>query len=199
LDDRLFISDVAGVGVKILNQGLVRAGVSVNYNDGRTSSDDPHLKGLPDIKGAGQVNGYIALALRPFTLEAKVQHRLGSGSGTTATFGASYSIAPLPQLHLSLSGDVTWANASYRKTFFGITPADATAATAQGNPLPAYTPGSGLTDASFTVAGVYQVGRHWGLVGRVGLQDLVGSPAKDSPLTQRTLGASVGFGAMYMF
>jgi outer membrane scaffolding protein for murein synthesis (MipA/OmpV family) len=199
LDDRVFISDLAGIGVKILNEGLVRAGVSVNYTGGRTSSDDPHLKGLPDIKDAAQVNGYLALALKPITLEAKVQQRLGSGSGTKASFGASYNVAPLPQLHLSLSGDVTWANASYEKTSFGITPADAAAATAQGNPLPAYTPGSGLTDISFAAAGVYQVGRHWGVIGRIAVHDLVGSSAKDSPLTQRTFAPSFALGAMYMF
>jgi MipA family protein len=199
LNDRVFISDLAGIGVKILNEGLVRAGVSVNYIGGRTSSDDPRLKGLPDVKGAAQVNGYIALALRPVTLEAKVQQRLGSESGTTASFGASYNLAPLPQLHLSLSADVTWANASYQKTFFGITAADAATATAQGNPLPAYTPGSGLTDATLAAAGVYQIGRHWGVIGRIGLNDLVGSSAKDSPLTQRTFAPSFAIGAAYMF
>jgi MipA family protein len=199
LNDRLFISDLAGIGVKILNEGLVRAGVSVNYGTGRTSSDDPRLKGLPDVKDAGQVNGYIALALRPVVFEAKVQQRLGSGSGTTASFGASYNFAPLQKLHLSLSADVTWANASYQKTFFGITPADAAAATAQGNPLPAYTPGSGVTEAALAAAGVYQIGRHWGVIGRIGLNDLVGSSAKNSPLTQRNFAPSFALGAAYMF
>jgi MipA family protein len=199
LDDRVFVSDLAGIGVKILNEGLVRAGVSVNYSGGRTSSGDPRLKGLPDVKNAARVQGYIALALKPVSLEAKVQQRLGSGSGTTASFGASYNLAPLPQLHLSLSADVNWANASYQKTFFGITPADAATATAQGNPLPAYTPGSGATEASLAAAGVYQIGRHWGIIGRVGLNDLVGSSAKNSPLTQRTFAPSFALGAAYMF
>ena len=63
------------------------AGVSVNYSEGRTGSNDPRLKGLPDVKGAAQVSGYVALALSPVTLEAKVQQRLGSGAGTIAGFG----------------------------------------------------------------------------------------------------------------
>ena len=200
LNDRVFISSLEGIGVKILNDGRVRAGVSVNYSPGRTSSDDPRLKGLPDIKGAAQVNGYVALAISAVTLEAKVQERVGSGSGATAGFSAAYSLVPLPNLYLSLSANIiTWADASYQRTFFGITPAEAAAATAQGNPLRTYTPGSGLTDATLVAAGVYQIGRHWGVVGGVGLDDLVGSPPKDSPLTQRTFAPYIVIGAAYMF
>jgi outer membrane scaffolding protein for murein synthesis (MipA/OmpV family) len=199
LNDRLYISVLEGIGVKIINEGLVRAGVSLNHDGGRTSSDDPKLRGLPDVSGALAAQGYIALALRPFSLEAQVKERLGNGSGLKASFGGTYAFAPLPQLHLSLSADVSWANASYQKVFFGITPADAAAASAQGNPLPAYTPGSGATDASITAAGIYQIGKHWGLVGRLSEHDLVGSASKNSPLTQRSNWTSVAVGAMYMF
>jgi hypothetical protein len=44
----------------------------VDYSPGRTRSDDPRLKGLPDIKGAAQVDGYVALAISAVTLEAKL-------------------------------------------------------------------------------------------------------------------------------
>ncbi len=200
LNDRVFVSDVGGVGVKILNRGPVLAGVSLNYGGGRKSSDDPHLKGLPDIKATARVSGYVALELRPVTLEANVQQRTGSGGGMTASFGASYNFSPWPQLHLSLGANVAWANAAEQKILFGVTPADAAVASAEGNPLPAYTPGSGLTGASLAGAGVYQLNRHWGIVGRVSFSDLVGSSVKDSPLTQRTSGlSSFGLGLAYMF
>ena len=198
-DDRMFVSVLEGVGVKILNEGPVRAGIGLNYAGGRTSSDDPRLKGLPDISGAAQLGGYVAYSFKPFVLEAKIDRRLGSTSGTLASLGASFAASPLPQLHLTISGDVTWADAKYQKTFFGITPANAALANAQGNPLPAYTPGSGLTDFSLAAAGVYQITHHWGLIARLGVHDIVGSPAKDSPLTQRTFSPTIGFGALYMF
>lgn len=199
LDDRVFVSVVEGIGVKILNEGPVRAGLSINHDGGRTSSDDVKLRGLPDISGAAEAHAYLAVALRPFSLEAQIKERLGHGSGLRASLGGTYAFAPTPQLHLSLSADVTWANASYQKVFFGITPTDAVAASAQGNPLSAYTPGSGATDASLTAAGIYQVGKHWGLVGRIAAHDLVGSASKNSPLTQRSNWTSVAVGAMYMF
>jgi outer membrane scaffolding protein for murein synthesis (MipA/OmpV family) len=187
------------VGVKILNDGPVRAGIGLNYAGGRTSSDDPRLKGLPDISGAAQVGGYIAYAVKPFVLELKVERRLGSTAGTQATLGASFAASPLPQLHLSVSGDVAWADASYQKTFFGITPANAALANAQGNPLPAYTPGSGLLNATLVASGVYQLSPHWGLIARLGVGDVIGNQAKDSPLTQRTFAPNIGFGALYKF
>ena len=197
--DRVFLSDVEGIGLKLLNDGPVRAGFNVNYSSGRTSSDDPHLKGLPDIGGAAQAGAYLAFALRPFAIETKVEHRLGASSGTQVTFGAGVSAAPMPQFHLSVSAGVTWADARWQKTFFGVTPGQAAQSTLQGNLLTAYTPGSGLTEASVAFAGVYQVGTHWGLVARVALRDLVGTPVKDSPLTQRTFQPSYAFGAMYKF
>jgi outer membrane scaffolding protein for murein synthesis (MipA/OmpV family) len=43
------------------------------------------------------------------------------------------------------------------------------------------------------------MGRHWGLIGRLELQDLIGSQAKHSPLTQRTFQPGVAFGAAYQF
>lgn len=200
LHDRLFLADIGGLGVKILNDGPVRAGVSVTYGGGRDSHDDPHLKGLPDVKATARVNGYIALALKPITLEAKVEHRTGSEAGTTASIGASYNFAPLPPLHLSFGANINWANAADQKLYFGITPADAAAASAQGNPLPAYTPRAGVNEVVLAAAGVYQISRHWGVFGRFSLTDLVGSSVRDSPLTQRTFTlSSFALGVAYSF
>jgi outer membrane scaffolding protein for murein synthesis (MipA/OmpV family) len=199
LHDRVFLADVGGVGVKILNDGPVRAGVSVTYGGGRKSADDPHLKGLPDIKSTVRINGYIVLALNPIALEAKMEQRTDSGSGATAALAASYNLAPSPQLHLSLSALIAWNNTTLQKLEFGITPADSAAARAHGNPLPAYTPSGGLTDATLVASGVYQMSRHWGVIGRVSATDLIGSSARDSPLTQRTFALSGGLALAYTF
>jgi outer membrane scaffolding protein for murein synthesis (MipA/OmpV family) len=200
LHDRVFVADVGGVGVKILNDGPVLAGFSVTYGGGRHSGDDPHLRGLPDVRNTARVNGYIALALKPVTLEVKVEQRMSSGTGTAAGFGASYNFAPRPQLHLSVSADIAWASTVDQKLTFGITPADAAAASAQGNPLPAYTPHAGVTAATLIGAGVYQISRHWGVIGRFSLSDLVGSSVRDSPLVQRKFAlSSVALGMAYTF
>jgi len=200
LHDRVFFADVGGIGVKILNQGLVRAGVSVTFGGGRKSSDDPRLNGLPNVEEHARVNGYIALAFKPVILEVKVGRRTGAGAATNASFGATHNFVPLPKLHLSLSADIAWANAADQELNFGITPTAAAAARAQGNPLPAYTPQAGFTTATLVAAGVYQFSRHWGVIGRFSLSDLVGSSVRNSPLTQRTFAlSSFAVGAAYSF
>jgi len=196
---RVFVSSLDGLGVNLISAGPLRAGVSVNRSDGRTSSDDPHLTGLPDISDAAKAGGFVAYTFKPFAVEVKVDRRIGSHPGTQASLGTSYGVAPLPDLHLSLSADLTWADASYQKAFFGVTPAEAAQATADGNPLKAYTPGSGLATVGFAAAGVYQLGGHWGLVARIGLHDLIGPSGKDSPLTQRTFQPNFAVGALYKF
>jgi outer membrane protein len=198
-DDRMYLSSVRGIGVNLLDLDHLRGGFALNYAGGRTSKDDPHLNGLPDISGAAQVGGFLTYSLKPVALEARVRRRLGSTSGTLVELGASVSAAPMPQLHLSLGASLGWADSSYQRAFFGVTAAQAAQATALGNPLTPYTPKAGLSTAGVTAVGVYQVGRHWGLIGRLELQDLIGSQPKNSPLTQRTFQPGVAFGAAYQF
>src|SRR5580693_2953885 len=47
--DRVFISDIRGVGINIVDKSAFRVGVAINDRGGRTSSDSPRLRGLPDI------------------------------------------------------------------------------------------------------------------------------------------------------
>lgn len=198
-NDRVYLSSVRGIGINLLDLDHFRGGFALNYAAGRTSKDDPHLDGLPDISGAAQVGGFLTYSLKPVALEVRVRRRLGSTAGTQVELGASVSAAPVPKFHVSLGASLGWADSSYQKTFFGVTPAQAAEATAVGNPLTPYTPKSGLTTAGLTGAGVYQMGKHWGLIGRLELQDLIGKQAKDSPLTRRDFQPAVAFGAAYTF
>lgn len=198
-NDRMYLSSVRGIGVNLLDYDHFRGGFALNYAGGRTSKDDPHLNGLRDISGAAQVGGFLTYSLKPVALEMRIRRRLGSTAGTQVELGASVAAAPLPQLHMSLGAGLSWADASFQKTFFGVTAADAAHATALGNPLTAYTPKAGLTTAGLTAVGVYQMGKHWGLIGRLELQDLIGSQPKHSPLTQRAFQPAVAFGAAYEF
>jgi outer membrane protein len=198
-NDRMYLSSVRGIGLNLLDYDHLRGGFALNYAGGRTSKDDPHLNGLPDVGGAAQVGAFVTYTIKPVALEMRVRRRLGSTAGTEVELGASAAAAPLPRFHVSLGASLTWADSSFQKTFFGVTPAEAAQSTALGNPLTPYTPKSGLTMAGMTAAGVYQLSRHWGLIGRLELQDLIGTQPKHSPLTQRAFQPSVAFGAAYQF
>jgi outer membrane scaffolding protein for murein synthesis (MipA/OmpV family) len=197
--DRVYVSSVRGLGVNIVDDGPFRAGLALNYRGGRTSSDSDRLKGLPDIKGSPSIRGFVTYSLKPLTFELSVKNEFGSNPSTEVSFGTALGFVPTPRLHLSIGADLSWVDSRFTRKYFGVTPAEAAQATAEGNPLTAYTPGSGLSTVGMTATGVYALTRHWGIISRLGLSELVGSPAKDSPLTQKDLGVSFGIGAAYKF
>lgn len=199
LGGRLYLSDLNGIGVYAVDSGPFRAGFGINRSSSRTSSDDIHLKGLPDIGTTGELKGFVAYTFSPFAIEASVGRRLGSDPATRAQIAFGASASPAPALHLTATVSLGWADASYQRLFFGVTPQDSVLAARAGNPLPVYMPKAGLTSAGLVFGAVYQFGVHWGFVARAGISDIVGSPAKDSPLTRNSLGKSVAFGLAYMF
>jgi outer membrane protein len=197
--DRVFISDIRGLGINLIDTGVFRTGVAFNDRGGRTSSDSPRLRGLPDIGSAASVAGFMTYSLKPFAFEFKVQRELGSRPGTEAELGASFAMAPNPRWHVSVGTQINWHDSKFNQKYFGVTAAEAAQATALGNPMTAYVPGSGLGTVGMTATSVYAMTEHWGFVTRLGLRDLIGSPAKDSPLTERTVGADFAIGAIYKF
>jgi MipA family protein len=199
LGGRLYISDVSGLGLNLVDTGSFRAGLNVSDAAGRKSSVAAHLRGLPDIGEAASIGGFMAYWSTPFAFQAIVARRVGSHPGTAASLGTTYSVSPVPNLQLTFSTSVSWADASSLNTFFGISPAAAAHTAAIGNPLPPYTPRSGVFNVSATFAAVYMLGDHWGLVGRVGLVDLIGNSVNDSPLTQRSFQPNAQIGVLYVF
>jgi MipA family protein len=197
--DRVFISDIRGLGINIVEAGAFRAGVSFNDRGGRTSSDSPRLRGLPDIGSAASVAGFMTYSLKPFAFEFKVQRELGSQPGTEAELAASLAMAPSPRWHVSVGAQLNWHDAKFNQKYFGVTAAEAAQATTLGNAMIAYAPGSGLGTVGTTATSVYAMTEHWGFVTRLGLRDLIGSPAKNSPLTERAFGVDFAIGAIYKF
>jgi outer membrane protein len=197
--DRVFISDIRGLGVNVIDAGAFRAGVAFNDTGARKSSDSPRLRGLPDIGSAASVAGFMTYSIKPFAFEFRLQRQLGSQPGTEAELGASFAMAPTPRWHVSAGMQINWHDSKFNQKYFGVTAAEAAQATELGHPMTAYAPGSGLGTVGLTATSVYAMSEHWGLVTRLGLRDLIGSPAKDSPLTERTFGADFALGAIYKF
>jgi outer membrane protein len=199
LGGRLYISDVNGLGLNLVDTGSFRAGLNVGDAPGRKSNVDAHLRGLPDIGESASIGGFIAYWSKPVALQATLAHRVGSHPGTGVSLGTTYNISPLPSLQLSVGTSVSWVDASAVKTFFGISPAAAADAAAIGNPLPPYIPRSGAFNVAATFAAVHMLGDHLGLVGRVSLVDLIGNSINDSPLTRRSLQPNAQLGMLYAF
>jgi len=98
--------------------------------------------------------------------------------GLLVTGSASYAAWRTPDTFVSLDLQTTWGSADYTRTYFGIAPPDAVR-----SGLAPYDPGAGFRDVGGGLTAGYYFDRHWGVIGRVGANYLVGDPA-DSPITQ---------------
>lgn len=199
LGGRMYLSDLNGIGFYLLDKQPFRVGVGVNRSSARNSSKNYDLRGLPDIGMTAEVKGFLAYTRGPFAMEAAVSRRMGATPGTRAQIAFGVGGAPSPKLHLNATVSLGWADASYQRLFFGVTPQAAIQAARAGNPLPVYLPKAGLTSAQLVFSAVYQFSVHWGFIARVGVSDLVGNQAKNSPLVRTTVGKSVAAGFAYMF
>jgi outer membrane scaffolding protein for murein synthesis (MipA/OmpV family) len=199
LDDRVFISTLSGLGATLLDLGPLRGGVAINYGGGRNSSDSTRLKGLSNVSGGAEIAGFLSYSLKPFAFEIKAQNLFGPNPGTEVSADANVTFLPLAGLRVSVGPQITWADSRYDRAYFGVTADEAARATAEGNPLRAYTPGAGIKDIGLSANVLYQLTDHWGLSAHLGVVDLVGSAPKDSPLTQRQFQPMLGIGATYRF
>jgi MipA family protein len=199
LNNRVFLSGAEGLGVNILSRGPLTAGIALGYGMGRRSSYSDRLSGLKDLPSEAAIVGFVNYDLRPFSVGLKVKNYFGPNPGTEVALGGQYTIMPFRNFSLSAGPRVTWADSRYDKAHFGVTADQAAAATAAGNPLTAYSPGSGIKDVGLTLTGVYQIGPHWQWMTHAGLTELVSTAARNSPLTQRDFQPSVGTGFAYRF
>ncbi|MDR3517342.1 MAG: MipA/OmpV family protein [Azospirillaceae bacterium] len=198
-DDRVFLSTANGLGANIINLGPFQSGLAITYGGGRSRSDSERLRGLSDVAGGAAVVGFLKYRLRPFSFELKATNNFGPNPGAKLSFASHYSFTPLSRLLVSVGPEVTWADHRYNQAYFGVTSAEATQASAQGNPLRAYSPGSGINDVSLSLSGVYAVTDHWQWMTNVRLSELVGNAAKNSPLTQRQFQPGIMTGVAYKF
>jgi MipA family protein len=152
----------------------------------RNNVDGP-AGALPDIDTAVEAGAFVGYRFGgdefgqgSIQTELSVTHDVsGTHDGLLATASAGYAAIRNPDMFLSFDLQTTWANADYSRTYFGITP-DAAAVSG----LSAYRPGSGFRDVGAGLSAGYYFSRHFGVIGRVGANYLVGDAA-DSPVTRQ--------------
>lgn len=151
----------------------------------RHNADGP-IGPLSRIGTAIEAGGFVgyrfggdALGQGSIQTEVSLVHDVsGTYDGLVATGSVGYTVLRKPDRFLAVNVQTTWADADYTRTYFGITPADATQ-----SGFAAYRPGAGFKDVGAGLTAGYSLSRHWGLTGRVGASYLVGDAA-DSPITQ---------------
>lgn len=188
------VREEAGASTVLREDAHWQTGLSLRLSSGRRASDDPVLAGLPDI---------------PRSLDVRLSATRRLGAGWAASVGAQRAVgggAPGSRLLLG----VGWSGAlgegwrargglaaeagsrSFNHTYFGVEPAQALP-----GERPAYAPGAGWIDVSFTAGVQKRLSPHWVLTATAGRGRLLG-PAADSPLTRRTASTTLLLGLAWV-
>lgn len=192
--DRVFSQgpDVLGVNALLGKDYHVGASLSFDFQS-RSASDAPRLRGLPDVHYGPKLRLFADYTWWAFTGSAAVYADIaGTGQGVTAMTDLFVS-APLGNLLVSVGPGVTWANAAYTQTFFGV---NAQESAASG--LREYATSSGLRDVHLNVNATYKFNSHWSayvtaVIGRLE------RAAAGSPITERRLDLNGMASVLYRF
>ena len=166
--------DVTLISLKGLELGPV-----VGWRDGRSTSDDSALAGLNEFDWNIDAGIFAQYWIAPnrFRLRFEGRWGLGNNEGFLADFYADYFQPVGPKLTLSAGPRMSFADSSYMRTNFGITPQESAA----NGSLPAFDIGGGVKSVGFLVAATYQLTDNWDVQIYDRYDRLVGDAA-DSPI-----------------
>jgi len=190
--DRVFLSPITGLGVNLFVVPGARLGLALLPDLGRTASSSDRLRGWGDL-GAGadlKLFGQLHVA-GPLGVLASVRRQFGAGNGTVVDAGLTGTLPLLRRLIVSATGTLTWANARYTRSYFGVDADQSAAALSYGSALPTFAAGAGLRDASLGLLAIVPLDRHWSLQSVTRTEVLLGDAAS-SPLTQRRFQLTFG-------
>jgi outer membrane scaffolding protein for murein synthesis (MipA/OmpV family) len=168
-----------GLGLDVARTREWTVAPALRYRWARAEKDSDLLRGMGDIKDGVEAGGLIRWQPGPAGLSLKVFQGLGQMDGLTAELEANYSAALTASLTGSVRLSTMFADSSYHRRYFGVTPEQSVNSGYQ-----AYDPGAGLKHAAVSGALGYALTEHLGLGLSAGYKRLTG-PAADSPLVER--------------
>lgn len=188
LDDR-----GSGASATLVERERFRLSASVRLDGGRSSSDDPLLQGLPEVRSTlrGRVSMGYALSEHWSLGASASQDLLGRSGGAQFNTSLRYAFDLTPHTTLGLGVGAAFADGTYMRSHFGVP-----AAAASTSPLPTFVPGAGLYGVDAGLDVMTALSRSWVLFGNAGVSQMRGD-ARRSPLTQRATGYSVSVGLAY--
>lgn len=185
--DLFFASVRDGIGLNLLSRDIVpgsfeglAAGPILRWRFGRDQDADGSLRGLGDIDPAGEAGVFASATFgRIFRVRGEVRQGFGGHEGVVIDGAADVLFRLSDTVFGSVGPTLSWSNASYNQTYFGVTPLQALRSGYQ-----TYTPGSGLRSVGISGALVWQATDSVSVSGFASygrLQDV----AADSPFIRR--------------
>jgi len=207
-----FFAGPAGIGLSLVNLPGLRIGPVIGYLGGRKEDVDPHLTGLGDIPPALTAGVFATYRMGQFRLGSTVRQAIiHQGDGLYGNVTLDW-IKPIPQRHMvfSIGPAIDFANGTYSRTFFGVTPQQSEqsgfvppvtallSGASSPSGLPPYSPSGGIKDVAVDAVLNYELSQHWLLRTFAGVQRLVGTDG-NSPVVQDKFQDFIGVGLAYHF
>lgn len=190
-----FVTVANGVGWNFCNGKTVDCGARLTYDMGRDANDSPRLRGMSDVKPRVEVGGFFNYDFtRNLTLKSAVRYGNGNDSdGALLDVALNFGFPIIENTYGVLGVSTAYANASYMRSYFGVTPAQSAA-----SGYPAYSPGASVRDAAINVAVYTNVFKDWTAFAKLGFTRLEGD-ARLSPISFKPNYTSLMMGASYKF
>lgn len=195
--NQFFASVQQGIGYNLINTRHLRAGPILRPEFGRTTRDIAVFPGLRRINFTVEAGGFVAYQPSLFTtLQLEVRKAVSGHNGTLADLSLR-KIALKGKWTLGYGGRIRFADATYFRNYYGVTPA---AALTSG--LRAYQPGAGLNDVGVSGFVSRRLGGKWNGTVFASYSRLI-DQAASSPITTSRFGSrnqvSIGAALSYRF
>ncbi len=195
--NQFFASVQTGIGYNLINTRKLRAGPILRPEFGRTTRDIAVFPGLRRINFTVEAGGFVAYQPSLFTtLQLEVRKAISGHNGTLADLSLR-RVELKGKWTLGYGGRIRFADATYFRNYYGVTPA---AALTSG--LRAYQPGAGLNDVGVSGFVSRRLGGKWNGTVFASYSRLI-DQAASSPITTSRFGSrnqvSIGAALSYRF
>ena len=144
-------------GFALVREGGFAFGPVIGFEGSRTAEDVGAA--LDKVDATIEVGGFVQYALSPsFRTSLEARRGIGGHEGWTGSAGADYIARDGDKYLFSIGPRVTWSNARYQRTYFGVSAAEATK-----TGLPAFRPDAGVQALGAAASFLTQLGPRWGI------------------------------------
>lgn len=119
-EDTLFLSLRDGLGATLLRQGNVYLGAVLRPRFGRDQDDNAALRGMGDIRPAGEGGLFLRYADLSWRGTLEVRQGFGGHSGLVADARLDRVLRLRPDLILSVGPRLSWGSDDFAQTYFGV-------------------------------------------------------------------------------
>jgi MipA family protein len=184
-----------GIGYNFSQSEQLQYGLRLTADGGRKTKRSIALRGMSDINAAAEGGAFLNYSpIQGLILNSSVRYGAGSDhKGVVVDLGADYTTAIAENWYFNAGTAITFTNANYMQSFFGVTGAQSTT-----SGYATRTADAGARDVRAKVALTYSINPKTSITGAVSVSSLL-NDAKNSALTRKQTSGSGVVAVNYMF